>query len=172
MIFVLDLVPHLIVIPLPAMDFLLSLSRLLIEMMSFILNGSLRWQGRLLRLTHTGMWDLVPLPPHVRPITCKWVYKIKTRSDGSLERYKARLVARGFQQEHGRDYDETFAHVAHMTTVRTLLVVASVRHWSVPQFDVKNAFLNGELREEVYMQPPPGYSVRHGLSSSSLSIWP
>ena len=114
-------------------------------------------------LERTGTWDLVSLPPGVRPITCKWVYKVKTRSDGSLERHKARLVARGFQQEHGRDYDETFAPVAHMTTIRTLLAVASARHWYVPQLDVKNAFLNGELREEVYMQPPPGYSVPDGM---------
>ncbi|WVZ94245.1 hypothetical protein U9M48_040156 [Paspalum notatum var. saurae] len=78
----------------------------------------------------TGTWDLVLTPSHVLPITCKWVYKVKTRSDGSLERYKARLVARGFQQEHGRDYDETFVSVAHMTTVRALLAVASVREWS------------------------------------------
>ena len=82
-------------------------------------------------LERTDTWDLVPIPAHVRPITCKWVYKVKTRSDGSLERYKARLVARGFQQEHGRDYDEIFAHVAHMTTVRTLLAVASIREWSI-----------------------------------------
>jgi hypothetical protein len=77
-------------------------------------------------LERTGTWDLVTCPPLVRLITYKWVYKVKTRSDGSLERYKARLVARGFQQEHGRDYDKTFAPVAHMTTIHTLLIVASV----------------------------------------------
>ena len=71
-------------------------------------------------------------------------------------------MARGFQQEQGRDYDETFAPVAHMTIVRTLLAVASVRQWSISQLDVQNAFLNGELREEVYMQPPPGYYAPDG----------
>ena len=114
-------------------------------------------------LERSGTWDLVPLPSGVRPITCKWVYKIKTRSDGSLERYTACLVARGFKQEQGRDYDETFAPVAHMTTVRTLIAVASVRQWSISQLDVQNAFLNGELREEVYMQPPQGYYAPDGM---------
>ena len=68
----------------------------------------------------TNTWDLVSLP-RVRLIACKWVYKVKTRSNGSLECYKACLVARGFLQEHGRDYDESFAHVAHMITVCTLI---------------------------------------------------
>jgi hypothetical protein len=114
-------------------------------------------------LERTGTWELVPCPPGVRPITCKWVYKVKTHSDGSFARCKSRLVVRGCQQQHGRDYDETFAPVAHMTTVRTLLAVASVREWSISQLDVKNAFLNGELHEEIYMQPPPGYSVSEGM---------
>jgi hypothetical protein len=78
-------------------------------------------------LEHTSTYDLVSLPPHVTPITCKWVYKAKIHSDGSLERYKARLVAHGFQQEQGHDYEETFTLVAHMTTVWTLLAIASIR---------------------------------------------
>jgi hypothetical protein len=114
-------------------------------------------------LERIGTWDLVPCLLCVRPITCKWVYKVKTRSDGSLERYKTRFVARDFQQEQRRDYYETFAPVAHMTTIHTLLAVASVREWSISQLDVKNAFLNGELRENIYMRPPPWYSVPEGM---------
>ncbi|WVZ93715.1 hypothetical protein U9M48_039674 [Paspalum notatum var. saurae] len=118
--------------------------------------SSLAMAEEIAALGRTGTWDLVPTPSHVRPITCKWVYKVKARSDGSLERYKACL-------EHDRDYDETFAPVAHMTTVRALLAVASVREWSISQLNVKNAFLNGELCEEVHMQLPPGYSVPEGM---------
>jgi hypothetical protein len=105
----------------------------------------------------------VSCPPRIRPITYKSVYKVNSCSNGSLERYKARLVARDFQQEHGRDYDETFAHVAHMTTIHILLIVAFVRGWSISQLDVKNIFLNGELREDVYMCRSPGYSIPEGM---------
>ncbi|XP_039131886.1 uncharacterized mitochondrial protein AtMg00810-like [Dioscorea cayenensis subsp. rotundata] len=79
-------------------------------------------------LSRTHTWDIVPLPAHAIPITCRWIYRVKTRSDGSLERYKARLVTRGFQQEYGRDYEETFAPVAHMHIVRTLVAVAAAPH--------------------------------------------
>ena len=72
-------------------------------------------------LERTSTWDLVPLPSGVVPITCKWVFKVKTHSDSTVERYKARLMAHGFQQEHGRNYDGISAPVAHMTTVRTLI---------------------------------------------------
>jgi hypothetical protein len=122
-------------------------------------SGILEWQlamiDELAALERTGTWDIVSLPSHVVPITCKWVFKVKTKSDGYIERYKARLVARGFQQTQGLDYDETFAPVAHMTTVRTLIAVATSSSWTISQMDVKNAFLNGDLHEEVYMHPPP-----------------
>ncbi|GKV15736.1 hypothetical protein SLEP1_g26495 [Rubroshorea leprosula] len=97
-------------------------------------------------------------PPSSCPtwVSCKWVYKIKTRSDGFVECYKACLVAKGFTQEYGIDYEETFAPVAHPTSVHSLIAIAATKGWKLFQMDVKNAFLNGDLTEEVYMQPPPG----------------
>ena len=114
-------------------------------------------------LHKTGTWDLVNLPPGKSAIGCKWIYKIKTRSDGTVDRYKARLVARGFTQEYGIDYEETFAPVARLFSVRTLIAISAAHRWPLFQMNVKNAFLNGELAEEVYMKLPPGYSQPPGF---------
>ena len=92
-------------------------------------------------------------------VGCKWIYKIKTRSDGSIERYEARLVAKGFTQEYEIDYEKTFAPVARISSIRALLAVVATSKWDIFQMDVKNAFLNRDLSEEVYMQPPPGLSI-------------
>ena len=102
-------------------------------------------------LHKTGTWDLVDLPSGKSAIGCKWVYKIKTRSDGTVDRYKACLVARGFTQEHGIDFEETFAPVARLSSVRTLIAVSVARKWPLFQMDVKNAFLNGEISEGLVM---------------------
>ena len=85
------------------------------------------------------------------------MYKIKYNSDGIVERYKTRLVAKGFTQRKEIDYKETFSPVAKLTTVQCLLVVAVVRHWSLHQMDVQNVFFHGDLLEEVYMQLHPNF---------------
>ncbi|PNX92373.1 retrovirus-related Pol polyprotein from transposon TNT 1-94, partial [Trifolium pratense] len=113
-------------------------------------------QVELHALENTGTWVLVDLPPHVKPIGCRWVYKIKHHADGTVERYKARLVAKGYNQIEGLDYFDTFSPVAKLTTVRMVIALASIHNWFLHQLDVNNAFLHGDLQEDVYMTPPPG----------------
>lgn len=110
-------------------------------------------------LEEKDTWDVVDLPPDKEAIGCKWVYKIKFNSDGTIERHKGRVVAYGNNQEEGIDYSETFAPVVKMTTMRIVLEVAAAKGWELYQMDVHNAFLHGDLEEEVYMRLPPGYST-------------
>ena len=105
-------------------------------------------------------WHLVPPAKGRNLIDCKWVYRIKRKSDGTIDPYKERLVAKGFKQRYGIDYEDTFSPVVKAATIRLVLSVAVSNSWSLRQLDVQNAFLHGVLEEEVYMKQPPGYEVK------------
>ncbi|GJX34847.1 ribonuclease H-like domain-containing protein [Tanacetum coccineum] len=109
-------------------------------------------------LIDNNTWVLVPRPPNVNIVRSMWLYKHKYNADGSLNRYKARLVANGRSQQQGIDCDETFSPVVKPATIRTVLSLAVSRQWPIHQLDVKNAFLHGHLKETVYMHQPPGFT--------------
>ena len=108
-------------------------------------------------LEANGTWTIEDLPAGKKALGCRWVYKIKYNSDGTMKWLKARLVILGNHQTEGVDYTQTFAPVAKMVTVRVFLAIAAAMNWEVHQMDVHNAFLHGDLHEEVYMTLPPGF---------------
>ena len=113
-------------------------------------------QKEITALEANGTRDLVSLPVGKKAISCTWLYKVKLKADGSLARLKARLVVRGFTHKHGIDYDEVFSPVIKMTTIRSIIALAAHMSWNIFQLDINNAFLHGDLHEEVHMKVPEG----------------
>jgi hypothetical protein len=108
------------------------------------------------------VWKIVPRPKSKDVVSSKWLYKIKHVDDGSVEKYKARFVARGFSQKEGIDYEKTFSPVARDTLVRTIIALAAKMKWKLHQMDVKTTFLNGVIEDEVYIEQPQGFELEDG----------
>ncbi|KAL0559388.1 hypothetical protein IC582_003997 [Cucumis melo] len=119
-------------------------------------------------LEKNNTWEICALPNGHKPVGCKWVFTLKYKADGTLDRHKVRLVAKGFTQTYGVDYLETFSFVTKLNTVRVLFSVVVNKDWPLYQLDVKNAFLNGDLVEEVYMSPLPGFEAQFGQQVCKL----
>lgn len=98
------------------------------------------------------VWEVVSRSEENSVVTSKWIFKIKHVANGSIEKYKARFVARLFSQKEGVDYDETFSPIARYTSIRTIIALASAMGWRLHQMDVKTAFLNREIEEEVFVE--------------------
>ena len=108
-------------------------------------------------LVNNHTWDLVPNSDGLRVIQCKWVFRTKLKANGSLDKYKARLVANGFQQTNGVDFLETFSPVMKASTIRIVFTLVVSKGWGIQHIDINNAFLNGDLQEEVFMTQPEGF---------------
>ncbi|KAM1900185.1 hypothetical protein ACFX14_029161 [Malus domestica] len=148
--------------PNPKYAFTSTVTNLVLEPTCFTqANKSPEWRQAMAEeftaLLRTGTWSLVPFVPSMNVLPNKWVYRIKRHSDGSIQRYKARLVANGYHQQDGIDYDETFSPVVTHATIRLVLSVALHFNWPITQLDVQNAFLHGSLAEVVYMRQPVGF---------------
>jgi hypothetical protein len=117
-------------------------------------------QSEMDSIMSNGTWEVVDRPYGCKPVGCKWVFKKKLRPDGTIEMYKARLVAKAYTQKEGEDYFDTYSHVVSLTTIRVLLSLAASHGLFVHQMDVKTTFLNGELEEEIYMDQPDGFIAK------------
>ncbi|CAI7809752.1 unnamed protein product [Closterium sp. NIES-53] len=119
-------------------------------------------ESELKSIEENGTWELVELPEGRKAITSEWLFKIKSDADGKFERYKSRLVAKGYQQKEKVDYKELFAPVVKPTTLSNLLEGAAIKGWVVKQMDVTTAFLNGVIEEEISMAQPEGFDDGSG----------
>jgi hypothetical protein len=114
----------------------------------------------LMMIEKNQTWMLVNRPAHKKAIGVKWVYRTKFNADGSINKHKARLVVKGYAQMFGVDFSETFAPVARLDTIRMLLALAAQNGWTIHQMDVKSAFLNGYLEEEIFVEQPEGFVIQ------------
>jgi hypothetical protein len=110
-------------------------------------------------IVKNSVWDIVPRPIDKSVVGSRWIYKVKQDADGSVEKYKARFVARRFSQIEGIDYGETFAPVARYSSIRSILALSTQMGWRIHQMDVKTAFLNGIIEEEMYIEQPKGFET-------------
>jgi hypothetical protein len=117
-----------------------------------------------------NVWDIVSKSKDKLVVSSKWIYKIEHAVDGSVEKFKARFVARGFTQKEGIDYEETFAPVGRYTSIRTIIAVASVLGWKLHQMNVKTTFLNGKIEQEVFVEEPNGF-VLHNKGTHVCKLW-
>lgn len=122
-------------------------------------------------LARNKTWTLTSLPAGRKTVKCRWVFKIKKDERGDVQKYKARLVAKGFTQKHGFDYSETYSPVAKLTTFRVLLAIANHQNLFVHQMDVKSAFLQGILTEEIYMEMPEGFRDGEQVCKLNKSLY-
>jgi len=117
-------------------------------------------QSEMDSILSNGIWELTERPYGCKSVGCKWIFKKKLKPDGTIDKYKARVVANGYTQKKGEDFFDTYSYVARLTMIRALLYLAASYGLIIHQMDVKTAFLNGELDEEIYMDQPDRFVVK------------
>ena len=110
-------------------------------------------------LVGNDTWEIVKLPPGAKVIDSGWVFKVKMNSDGSVEHFKGRIVAKGYPQRPGIDFTDTFAHTLHPATLRFIIAMVTIEDWELRSVDITSAFTNGVLEEEIYMRQPEGFRI-------------